>query len=55
LNGLPLEISYKRSAECTLIEISLGVAVIRHTTGGHDLAQEFTSYSVYKEGVNMLN
>jgi hypothetical protein len=38
LNGLPLEISYKPSAEYTLIEISLGAVVIRHNTGGHDLA-----------------
>ena len=37
-DGLPLQISYKASADYTLIEISLGVAVIRHTTGGHDLA-----------------
>jgi len=53
LNGLPLELSYKTSAEYTLIEISLGVAVIRHITDGHDITH--TSYSVCKEGVNMLN
>ena len=51
VNGLPLEISYKPSAECTLIELSSAAAAIRRTIGG----LEFTSYSVCEEGVKMLS
>jgi hypothetical protein len=41
VNGLSLEI-YTPGAEFTLIEISLGIAVIRLTTGGYDLVREFS-------------